>query len=174
VSRKIHGSAGVFDLPLDPGAGIGGAVTIEPRLPATAHTLAFRFNRPITATGTATAVDSGLAAVPAHAAAAGTDVIVTLSGIIDNRRVTVTLAGVNGVLSQSVSLGFLTGEVSRTRQVTAADLSSLKNRLGQTVTQANFIFDVDVSGSIGAIDLSAMKSRAGHSAVSAPTGAFAV
>ncbi len=162
VSRKSHGSAGVFDLPIDPVAGIGGAVTIEPRLPASAHTLAFRFNRPITAAGTAAAVDSSLAAVPAHAAPAGTDVMVTLSGIIDNRRVTVTLEGVNGVLSQSVSLGFLTGEVSRTRQVTAADLSSLKSRFGQTVTQANFQLDLDVSGSIGATDLSAMKSRAGQ------------
>ena len=149
-------------LPPDPGAVTGGAVTIGPRLPATAHTLASRFNRPITAAGTATAVDSGMATVLVHAAAAGTDVIVTLSGIIDNRRVTVTLAGVNGVLSPSVSLGFLTGEVSRTRQVTAADLSSLKSRFGQTVTQANFRLDLDVSGSIGASDLSAMKSRAGQ------------
>ena len=92
----------------------------------------------------------------------GNDVVVTMTGIPDNKRVTVTLTNVNGVATTfPVSLGFLVGDVNNTRSVTASDVSGVKARSGQTTTGANFKFDVNATGAINAADISAVKARSG-------------
>ena len=94
---------------------------------------------------------------------AGNDVMVTLTltGVPDNQRVQIGFlaTGPNGSTNVIASLGFLVGDVSNTRVVSAADISSVKAHLGQTVSAANFRFDLDTSGGIGAADLSAAKAR---------------
>jgi alpha-tubulin suppressor-like RCC1 family protein len=160
-SRKTHGAAGPFDIPIDTSVLIGGAVTVECRAIGTGHTIVFQFNIPITATGTVTSVDSGATAIgTAVAAISGNDVVVTLTGIPDNKRVKVALANVNGIgVNVSASVGFLVGDVNGSRNVNASDISGVRARSLQTTNATNYKFDLNASGGINASDISAARAR---------------
>lgn len=162
VSRKTHGVAGTFDLDLDTTQAIGGAITVEPRLLGNGHTLVYQFN--VSATGPASAALSPPAAGSAVVSAvSGNKVSVTLTGIADHQRVTVTLAGVDvGAAVFPVSLGFLVGDFNSSRTVKASDISAAKAHLGQPASAGNFRFDVNASGLIDQADIGIVKQRAGQ------------
>ena len=161
-SRKTHGSAGTFDLTLNASAPITGSVTGEPRFSGAGHKIVFQFPSAIGSVGSATALDAqGMPVAMAYAVAAGNEVIVTLTGMADNRRATVTVNGINGIGTASVSLGFLVGDVNSNRSVSAKDISTTKARIGQAVSQLNFRSDVNASGAITQADLNAVKARSG-------------
>ena len=159
-SRKTHGAAS-FDLPIDTSQTIGGAVTVEPRVIGSGHQIVFQFDLPVTF-GVATAVDEAGASVVASAVAGGNnDIVVTLTGVPDNKRVTVLLPNVKGV-DFSASLGLLVGNVSNSRVVSDTDVSQVKARAGQVADGSNFRFDLNTSGAISAADISAVKGRVGR------------
>jgi uncharacterized delta-60 repeat protein len=161
-SRKTHGAAGQFDLPLDVVSDIMGNVTVESRAAGPAHTIAFQFNRAFSSTGSVTAVSQTGSSIPANAVAgSGNELIVTLTGVGDGSRATVSLVGVGGELDASISLGFLVGDVNDSRSVNATDISGVKARAGQVTNASNFRFDLNASGGINATDIAAVKSRAG-------------
>jgi mono/diheme cytochrome c family protein len=163
LSRKTHGVAGTFDLAIDTAPAIGGAVTVESRAIGAGHQIVFQFSDAISAAGTVSVVNA--AAMPvgsASAMAAGNEVIVTVTGIPDNSRATVTLTGVNGGISVApVSIGFLVGDVNNSRSVNATDISGIKARSGQAASASNFRFDLNASGGINATDIAAVKARSG-------------
>ncbi len=153
-TRKIHGAQGAFDLAVNTAAG---NVTVEPRMIGNGHTMVFKFSAAITSIGTATVTPTGVA----RAVLSGSEVIVTLQNVPDNQRATVSLAGVNGAVNVSATVGFLVGDVNSSRAVNASDIVSARARVGQTTNAQNFLFDINVSGSIDASDVSATKARAG-------------
>ena len=165
-SRKAHGSAGTYNLAVDRTIGISGAVTVESRAISAGHTIVFQFSGPVISVGgvssqdaSSTAVGSATFAIPASP---GNEVVVTLTGVPDNRRATIALSNVNGsAINASASMGFLIGDVNNTRSVNSSDISGVKARLSQTTNAANFKFDVNASGAIGSADISAVKARAG-------------
>jgi hypothetical protein len=162
-SRKTHGSAGTFDIPLDTTQPVGGAVSVEPRAIGGGHRIVFQFNATIVAAGTAACVDSSAAPIgTCVASASGNEVEVLATGIPDNRRVTVSLTNVNGTFNTSVSLGFLLGDVNGSRTVTSADLLAAKGKSAQAVNSSNFVFDVNLTGGITSTDLLAIKGRSGQ------------
>ena len=163
VSRKAHGSAGDFDIVVNRAILVDGLVDVEPRTIGSGHKLVFTFNSPITAAGNVSVLDSASMAVgSASSLASGNDVVVTLTGIPDRQRVTVTLSNVNGVATPfPASIGFLVGDVNGTRAVNASDISGAKARLGQATNAQNFKSDVNASGEISASDISAVKARSG-------------
>ena len=159
-SRKTHGGAGNFDMPIDTSQLITGAVTVEPRVIGSGHTIVYQFDGPVIVPGTAFIVPVG-AAVASYL---GNEVFVTLTNVPDNQRVTITIVNVNGAVTPTpVSLGFLIGDVNNTRKVDANDVSATKARSGQTTTSLNFQFDVNASGVVSAADISAVKVRSGQS-----------
>ena len=159
-SRKIHGGPGKFDLPIDTTQLINGAVTVEPRAIGSGHMIVFQFDGPIITPGTVVVVPVGTTV----ASYIGNEVIVTLTNVPDNQRVTLAVSNVNGsVTTPPVSLGFLIGDVNNTRKVDANDVSATKARSGQTTTALNFQFDVNASGVVSAADISAVKARSGQS-----------
>ena len=162
-SRKIHGTAGTFDLPIDLAAAISGAVTVEPRVSGTSHTIVFRFNVPVVTVGSISSLDAASVAIgSAIFAISGNDVVVTLSGVPDNRRAKITLTNINGTNFNAVaSIGFAVGDVSNNRAVNASDILGAKARSGKPLDTTNFRFDVDTSGAINAADVSAVKKRSG-------------
>ena len=162
LSQKLHGAAGIFNLPITYPMSLNGLVTVEPRAIGAGHKLIFQFNNMISNAGSVVVTDINSNTIgTASLLPSGNDVVVTIAGVLDNKRVTVSLTGVNGALDVSASIGFLVGDVSETRSVNAADISSVKARIGQPVSIANFKVDVDASGTIGPTDLTAVKSRAG-------------
>ncbi len=163
VSRKNHGSAGSFELPIDRGAALGGTVTVEPRSIGSGHTLVFRFDGPVVNVGAVTAVDAASMAIgTASETHSGNEINVTLTGVPDNRRVKIILTGINGLFDVSASMGFLVGDANGSREVNGADASAAKARTGQTADNANFMFDLNASGVISAADIAAVKARAGR------------
>ncbi len=162
-SRKIHGAAGTFDIAIDAATAIGGHVSVEPRSIGTGHTLVFQFDGAITSAGIVTAVDLNGAAVSANISASppGNQIFVILPNVTDNRRVTISLAGINGVSSALASIGFLLGDVNDTRVVDAADLSAVKAYSGQVSDATNFRNDLKTSGRINAADIATIKARQG-------------
>ena len=161
VSRKVHGAA-TFNLTIDHTQLITGAITVEPRLIGSGHTLVFNFNNTVTSIGAATALDAMLnSAGAATAVLSGSDVVVTLTNVTDNKRLTLTLSGLNGSDTASASMGFLVGDVTNSRAVNAADISAVKANLGNSINSTTYKFDLNVSGAITSSDVSAVKARSG-------------
>jgi hypothetical protein len=162
VSRKIHGST-PFELTIAHTQPITGLITVEPRAIGNGHTLVFHFDKNVTSVGAATALDAlaNIAGTATVQPPVGNDVIVTLTDVPDNKRLTVTLTGINGSGTQKASMGFLVGDVNNSRAVNASDISGVKARSGQATSQLNFLFDINASGSVSSSDISAVKARSG-------------
>jgi hypothetical protein len=176
-SRKVHGQNTVlnpnvtYDLALDTAPLINGLVTTEPRnAGASGHQIVFKFNNPITAAGTATTVATdrfGVAiaspgAVPTFTVGSD-EVIVTLSGVVDMSRVTITLAGVNTTGPNAVvSLGFLIADMNNNRAVNSGDVVGAAVRSGIPLDQTNFRFDFNLNGLINSGDIVGAAVRSGN------------
>ncbi|HEX4858094.1 MAG TPA: hypothetical protein VFV17_03675, partial [Usitatibacteraceae bacterium] len=163
VSRKQHGPT-VFDLELDASAPINGAITIEPRAPATGHEIVFVLNTLVTASGATSIEDgSGSPIMPDAVSVFGNEVRVKLApNMADGKRVKVRLTGINGLLDATVSAGFLIGDVSANGQIGVGDVLATKAHSGQPVARENFWFDINLSGAVGAGDVIAVKRRIGN------------
>ena len=154
-SRRVHGAAGTFDLPLSLVAppNINHNPTTEPRQ-GPAQTIVFTFDKAIT--GATVAITEGVATAGTPTFS-GNEVVVGLTNVTDQHYVSVSLnnvastdGGTGG--SASVRIGFLVGDVNQTRVVSVADLGLVNLQLSQSVTAANFLTDVNVSGTVSLAD----------------------
>ena len=159
LSRKIHTGVGAFDIDVVPAP-----LTVEPRSIGGGHMIVFQFNTPISIAGTVSAIDA-VSATPVTTVTStgvGNDVVVTLASVADNKRIRITIDGVNGAATTwSATVGFLLGDVNNTGSVNSSDISSVKARSGQATTAANFRFDINTTGAINSSDISAVKARSG-------------
>ena len=160
VSRKTH--SGIDrNLPVAIGLPPGAPVTVEPRSIGGGHLLVFEFDLQIGITGNVT-VSPAVGSV--SATAIGNEIFVALSGIPDNRRITVNITGINGInstINATATLGFLVGDVNGNGSVNAGDISAVKAQVGQTITANNFRFDLNAAGGISQADVSMVKARSG-------------
>ena len=162
VSRKTHGLAGTFDIDIDIAQTLGGSPSVEPRFGVAGHTLVFQFNQPANLPATASILPPG-AGMGSVMAAAGNTLTVALSGVSERQRLQVTLTDVNGTAAQfPVAIGFLVGDFNNTGAVNASDISAVRARQSQSITQSNARFDVNASGAIDAADIAAVKQRSGQ------------
>ncbi len=159
VSQKIHGST-TYKLTIDQNQVITGPVTVEPRAIGGGHSLVFHFDNTVTSVGAATALNNAISMGNASAAVVGGDVVVTLTNVADNKRLTVTINGLNGSGTAAASMGFLVGDVNNDRVVSSKDVSAMKARAGQAADNSNFVFDLNATGVVTASDVAAVKARA--------------
>ncbi len=163
-SRKVHGTAGTFNVDIDLAQALGGAVTVESRDIGAGHQIVFRFDAAVTSFGTPASVDeNGVSIGSLTPQTAGNDVVVGITGVPDNKRVRIVLPAVNGGADAVVSMGFLVGDVNDSRSLSAADTQQIRSRSGQVADANNFRFDLNASGAIGAADIVAVKSRSPRS-----------
>ena len=155
ASRRVHGSAGTFDLPLSlvVSPGVNHNPTTEPRQ-GPAQTIVFTFDKPITGATVAITEGTATAAAPTFS---GNAVVVGLTGAIDQQYVTISLTNVASADggtggTGSVRLGLLLGDVNQNRVVSLADLAFVNAQLAQVVTAANFLKDVNASGTLSLAD----------------------
>jgi len=156
VSRRIHGSAGTFDLPLSlvTAPNVNHNPTTEPRQ-GPAQTIVFTFDKPI-ASATATITEgTATAGAPTFS---GNNVIVALTGVSDKQYVTIALANVSAVDggtggTGSARVGFLLADVNQNRVVSLADLVLVNAQLAQLVTASNFLKDVNANGTLTVGDI---------------------
>ncbi len=162
VSRKVHGSAGTFDIGLgaqDPPP--PGSLGIECRSGGANgdYTLVFTFANPLTNVAGAS-VTSGTGTVSSSAIGSDNhDYVVNLTGVTNTQVLTVSLVTVSdaaGHASASVpiSMGVLLADVNASHRVDAADVSLVRQQTLQPVTATNFREDINTSGRIDAADVS--------------------
>jgi serine protease AprX len=162
VSRKTHGGAGTFDIPLP----LSGEPAVECRDTGGNHTFVFTFNNSLVS-GSA-AVTSGVGTVSGSPVISGNTMTVNLTGVADVQRLAVTLQSVTDTNAQvmpdsAVSVNFLAADTNGNKTVNAADVAQTKAQLGQVVTSSNFRNDVNADGSISATDSAIVKSKLGNS-----------
>jgi hypothetical protein len=162
VSRRVHGSAGTFDVDLTYGNGIecrsGGANG--------GYTLVFRFTNTLASVagagvtnGTGSVSSSNIDSNDAH------NYIVNLTGVTNAQRLSVTLNNVQDVagnISSAVpsTMGVLLGDVNASGVVTSGDTNLCKAQALQQVTNANFRNDINASGDITTGDVNLIKQNA--------------
>ncbi len=156
ASRKLHGAAGTFDLPLALNAA---NPTTEPRSSSTAS-LVMTFDQVIvSAQATLT---EGIATL-GPLTFSGQDVVVPLSGVVDGQYLTISLTNADSATSTggagAVRVGILFGDTNQNRQVTVADVGAVNAALLQPVTNANFLLDVNADGKLTVSDKGLANSR---------------
>ncbi len=161
VSRKVHGTAGTFDIDLPFGAARG----IEPRSGGAngAHQVIVSFTTPISAQGVTVAQGTG--EVSSYNIS-GNKAIVNLTGVMNGQTITLRLDGVNdGARLGSVTAAFTTllGDVTGNGTVNASDVGATKSQVGQQVTETNFRADLTPNGAINASDIGLAKAQSGTS-----------
>ena len=152
-SRRVHGAAGTFDLPLNL---VSASPTTEPRSGGAAgnHTIVFVFDKPVTSGTAVVTAGTGSTGTPTFG---GSEMIVPLTGATNQQYVTVTVSdvaaadgGIGG--SGSVRVGFLLGDVNQNRVVTVSDLAQVNAQIAQGVTASNYLKDVNASGTLTVAD----------------------
>ena len=163
VSRKTHGAAGSFDVPL-PITGTPGVECRSGGAPSN-HTLVFTFNNSVVS-GSPT-FSGGVGGITGAPVFAGNTMTLNLTGVLDQQKITITLVGMKDNLSQTlpntdVSMNVLLGDTTGNKNVNATDVSQTKLQSGNAATATNFRTDVTVSGTINATDVSQVKLNSGH------------
>ena len=159
VSRRTHGAAGTFDIPLPLADSIGiecrsGGVTSD-------YQIIIDFTDPVMV-GSAS-MTSGTGSVSSFSVS-GSEVTVNLTGVSNIQRITVTLFNVTDgtyVRDVPVSMGVLIGDVFGNGAIYSSAINLTKSQLGQVVTGSNFREDVNASGSINAADVALVKTKLG-------------
>jgi hypothetical protein len=168
VSRKTHGSAGTFDIPLP----LSGSPGVECRTGGATsdYTQVFTFTNNVVS-GNAS-VTSGIGSVSGMPIFSVNTMTVNLTGVANAQTLTVTLSGVTDQFSQvlpdtPVSVNMLIGDTNGNGIVNATDIAQTKGQVGQPVSNSNFRTDVNASGIINATDVAIVKAHSGGS-ISAP------
>jgi hypothetical protein len=158
-SRKTHGGAGTFDVPLP----LTGNVGVECRSGGATNDYQMIINFATSVTVGGASVTSGTGSVSSFSVS-GSQVTVNLTGVTNVQRITVTLSNVNDGTHMGdvpVSMGVLVGDVNGNAVVNASDVSLTKSQVGQAVSGSNFREDVNANGLINSVDVAQVKSEVG-------------
>ena len=167
VSRKTHGGAGTFDVPLP----LAGTTGVECRAGGAAndYTMVVSFSENATVTGNPqAAVTLGIGCVgtagtcTGNVTVSGNTVTIPLTNIANAQTINVTLNSVNGSTNFTTPMSILIGDINGNRAVNASDVSAAKAQSGAPVSNANFRSDVNANGAINASDVSLVKSHSGQ------------
>jgi len=157
VSRKIHGTAGTFDVDLSSGNGIecrsGGA--------SNAHQVVITFANSVSVGGVT--VSSGTGTVQGFTVN-GTVVTVNLTGVANAQRLVLDLTNVNdgtNIGDAFVAMNVLLGDTTANSRVNSADVSQTQSQTGQVVTASNFREDLTADGRINSADVSFAQQKSG-------------
>ncbi len=161
VSRKVHGTAGTFDVrlvPTGPNNGIecrsgGGTGAI-----AGNYQVVMVFASPITFSSATVSAGS------ITTSTSNNIVTATLSNVPNDQVITITLVGASAggaATNVSVPMTVVVGDTTANYSVNSTDVSETKSKSGQAVDDENFRNDVTVNGSLNSSDVSLVKSKSG-------------
>ncbi|MDQ6623917.1 MAG: TIGR02597 family protein [Verrucomicrobiota bacterium] len=148
VSRKVHGNAGTFDIPLP----LTDTPAVEPRNPDTGYQIVMTF--PVAVTFSGVSVTSGVGSATVTGSGT-TQATVTLTGTTNAQFVTVSLLSVNdgtNVNDVPVTIGLLIGDTNQDGTVNSGDSQVTRSRSGQVTQGANFKSDLNSDGFVDSGD----------------------
>ena len=155
VSRKTHGAAGTFDLPLP----LSGNPGIECRSGGAdgQYQVVVTFPTSVTAASATVTPEPGKTATVSGAPLTrGNQITVNLSNVSNAQTITVNLVGLtDGVTTDTVSVPMtvLVGDSTTNGAVNSSDIAKVKLQLGQPVSASNYRDDVTADGLINITDL---------------------
>jgi hypothetical protein len=162
ASRKSHGAAGTFSIPMP----LVGPSGVEDRVGnggvAGTHTIVLSYAAsPAGATASVVAHNPpGATGTVSNVSVSGNDLIVDLTDVSNQQVLTLSTSG--GTVSPvTLPIGFLIGDTNGNRTVNAGDVAQTKGRSGVAVIDANFRSDVNANGSINAGDVAQVKAQSG-------------
>ncbi len=160
VSRKTHGTAGVFDVNLP----LSGTPGIECRTGGASgnHQVVVTFAAAITRL-TSAAVTSGTGAV-SSVTVSGNQVFVNLTGVANAQTIAITLFGLStgtNTGNVTVPMSILAGDTTADTFVNSGDIAQTKSQSGQLVSGSNFREDVTIDGNLNSGDIALVKSKSG-------------
>ena len=173
ASRKVHGTAGTFDLQLLPRnhGQTDFPVGIECRAGGAnnAHTVICTFKRRLVTSFQPTAsVSQGSGMVSSTAFGPNANQFtLNLTGVANAQHLVVSLDGVHDkagaiVKNALVRMDVLLGDTSKDGIVSNKDVKQTTSQSGQAVTTSNFREDVTVDGQIDNLDINTVKSQVGN------------
>jgi hypothetical protein len=138
-----------------PNAGRDHEVIVTFPAPVTLSSVTVSTNHPGDPPATATFSGSGTAVIT-----------IDLHNIPNERRLTITLNGVNdnagkGPGPVTVLMGVLLGDVNSNALVNSTDISLTQSQSGKAVTNSNFRMDINVNALINSTDISIVQSKSG-------------
>ena len=164
VSRKTHGDAGPFDLPLP----LTGSPASESRRGSGAnfstHQVVVTFANAVSVGGVSVTSADGLAT--ASHSVDGPVVTVTVSDVADAQTLSVKLTNVNdgvGLGDVIIPMAVLLGDTNGDRAVNSGDATQTRARAGQVPDAKTFPSDVTAGGVINSGDVTVVRSRSGGS-----------
>lgn len=170
VSRKTHGAAGIFDVPLP----LTGAPGIECRTGGSTNDfqVVVTFSNPVAVNGAPQAqvtagnasIGSGGASNGGFVTASGNTVTVPLTNVANAQTIQITLFGVSdgaGSGNVVIPMSLLAGDTNANGSVNSADVAQTKARIGQPLDATNFRSDVNANGAINSGDISIIKNLIG-------------
>jgi CSLREA domain-containing protein len=166
VSRKPHGTAGMFDLALPL---TGTKVGVECRKGGSTHvfTLIVTFPAAVTVGSVSVTPDpkvTGATASVSSTSVSGHVVTVGLTGVSNAQRIVITLHGVSDGTNTndvSVPMGVLLGDTNNNGSVASTDVSLTQSKVGQAVSKTTFREDVTLDGLINSTDVQQVQSKVG-------------
>jgi hypothetical protein len=170
VSRKVHGSAGTFDLNLP----LSGTRGVECRSGGANgnHSIVFTFSDPITAVDSAVVTPCGQVSSRTLGPNAN-QYTVNLTNVCNAQYITVTLLGVHSTFggitaTASATMGVLVGDTTANGAVNSSDIAQTQSASGQPLSANNFREDVTVNGAINSSDISAVQAASGTALPTSP------
>jgi hypothetical protein len=159
VSRKVHGSAGTFDI----GLPLVGTPGIECRSGGATndYQVVVTFGGPVTFSNAQ--VTQGAGSV-SSTTTNNNQVFINLTGVTNAQTIQITLLSVNDGTSTAnvtIPMSILVGDTNADRFTDAIDVSQTKSQSGNAITSSNFREDVNVDGFIDTVDVSLVKSKSG-------------
>ena len=166
-SRKTHGSAGDFDLPLvlDPAA----SATVEPRSGGPTQII-FTFSNDIVASdGMISANEFTIAnATFSSASISGNELTLNLTNVIDQSVVTIAISGIEDPSGAAlggdndVAIRALFADVNQEQVVDRSDFALVAQHQRESVDNNNFLLDIDLDGLIRRVDGYLVKQNRHH------------
>jgi hypothetical protein len=166
VSRKRHGTAGMFDitLPLS-----GTKVGVECRQGGSSHvfTVFLTFPTSVTVGSVSVTPDpkaSGATASISSASVSGSQVTINLTGVSNAQRIAITLSAVSDGINSNdviVPMGVLLGDTNNNGSVASTDVSLTQSKVGQAVSKTTFREDVNLDGVLNTTDVNLVHSKVG-------------
>jgi arylsulfate sulfotransferase len=162
VSRKTHGGAGTFDIPLP----LTGSLGVECRSGGANgdYQVVTTFAVPVTITNaTVTPGNGGTGSVSGVPVVSGNQVTVNLTNVSNAQKITLNLIGVNdgsNTENVSVPMGVLIGDVNASTRTDAGDVTLVRQQTPSTPASLpswDFRRDVNASGRIDAGDVTLVR-----------------
>ena len=160
VSRKVHDTAGTFDIDLP----LTGPARVESRTGGAGgnHRVVVTFATPVTVDGVSIMSRDGLAS--GAQSVSGAAVTVDLAAVANAQTLGISLLNVsNGTDTGDVfvPMGVLLGDTTGNGTVNSGDAQQTRTRSGQTTGSLNFRSDYNLDGSVNSGDAFIARSRSG-------------